>query len=119
MLVTDEDGTCPSLRQRRRDIDLGVIKGFHEHFAGGKRIKTDSVRYDAAALLGKCEEHFRAMARVEQWAIGHAEALAEEREPEAKLATIHAGLESIAEAIAGKHGAGTMGFGIEPDKRPT
>ncbi len=102
----------------KRQRDLGAIKGIRKHFAGGKRIEIDQVRYDAAALIAKYEEHLRAMARVEQRAIDHAVALAEERELEAKLATLHAGLKSIAEAIAGKHGAGMLDFGIDPDKKP-
>jgi hypothetical protein len=102
----------------KRQRDLGAIKGIRKHLSGGKPIEIDEVRYDAESLVAKYEEHLRAMARVEQRAIDHEEAVAEERELEAKLATIHAGLKSVAEAMMGKHGAGMLDFGIEPDRKP-
>ena len=105
-------------KDTKRRRDLGAIKGIRKHLAGGKPIEIDRVRYDAESLVAKYEEHLRAMARVEQRAIDHEEALAEERELEAKLAVIHAGLKSVAEGMMAKHGAGMLDFGIKPDKKP-
>src|SRR5208337_3468443 len=87
-------------------------------FTRGQPIDIDNVRYDPESLVAKYEEHLRAMARVEQLANEHAEAMAEERKVEAGLAKIHAGLKSIAESMMGKHGVGMLAFGIKPDKKP-
>lgn len=102
----------------KRQRDLGAIQGIRKHFVAMKHIDIDNVRYDAESLAAKYEEHLRAMARVEDLAADHAEAMAQERKLEAKLAKIHAGVKSIAESMMGKHGVGMREFGITPDRKP-
>jgi hypothetical protein len=98
--------------------DRAVLAALYSLFEHRQYVEILGVRYTRASLAARIEQHIKKLARVAALTIKRRVAIREEREDEADLIKVLAGLKDIAGAQVGRTNVGMLKLGFVPDKVP-